>query len=222
MLKKTITDFKRYLAGTGLKQYEAAEILGVEKGHLNRILTGKRNLTPQMAVEMRRLMGEKDIMSLEECMIKYPMGSFIINSDYLFPDEYECYLDKKDCVEFYKENQDVYSMIKSDGGFSFKLFYQDSITKKYQILTLWGDSITTYSTEDGISFSPICKIKEGLHYWHYLSFEEASRYSIINELLLKDFSNLNLILDNVFKQINQNYNSNYIYYSTYENFLRGE
>ena len=42
MLKKTITDFKRYLIDTGLKQYEAAEILGVEKGHLNRILTGKR------------------------------------------------------------------------------------------------------------------------------------------------------------------------------------
>ena len=83
MLNKTITDFKQYLAATGLKQYEAAEQLGIEKGHLNRILTGKRNLTSQMAVDMRRLMGEKDILSLEECMEKYPIGSFFVNFEFI-------------------------------------------------------------------------------------------------------------------------------------------
>ena len=221
MLNKTIADFKQYLAATGLKQYEAAEQLGIEKGHLNRILTGKRNLTPQMAVDMRRLMGEKDILSLEECMEKYPIGSFFVNFEFYFPDEYEPYMSREQCFSAARQEEDLYSPQKDDEGFTLSLIFQNKNTKKYQIITLWGQQITTYGTNDGLTFFPLSQIqhhKNALPY--YLTKEETSRFSLINELLLSDFSNLNSVLKKSFEAINNKCGTDYLFFFTYEDFQK--
>lgn len=217
MLNKTIADFKQYLAITGLKQYEAAEQLEIEKGHLNRILTGKRNLTPQMAVDMRRLMGEKDILSLEECMEKYPIGSFFVNFEFYFPDEYEPYMSREQCFSAARQEEDLYSPQKDDEGFTLSLIFQNKNTKKYQIITLWGEQITTYGTNDGLTFFPLSqKPKNGI----YLDKKELSKFSLIDELLLSDFSNLKSVLEKSFKAINNKCGTDYLFFFTYEDFLK--
>ena len=217
MLNKTIADFKQYLVATGLKQYEAAEQLGIEKGHLNRILTGKRNLTPQMAVDMRRLMGEKDILSLEECMEKYPIGSFFVNFEFYFPDEYEPYMSREQCFSAARQEEDLYSPQKDDEGFTLSLIFQNKNTKKYQIITLWGEQITTYGTNDGLTFFPLSqKPKNSI----YLGKKELSKFSLIDELLLSDFSNLKSVLEKSFKTINDKCGTDYLFFFTYEDFLK--
>lgn len=221
MLNKTIANFKQYLAATGLKQYEAAEQLGIEKGHLNRILTGKRNLTPQMAVDMRRLMGEKDILSLEECMEKYPIGSFFVNFEFYFPEEFEPFMNKERCLFFASQEKDLYLPQKDSEGFTLSLIFQNKDTKKYQIMTLWGQQISTYGTNDGLTFFPLSQIqhhKNALPY--YLTKEETSRFSLINELLLSDFSNLNSVLKKSFEAINNKCGADYLFFFTYEDFLK--
>lgn len=217
MLKKTIADFKQYLAVTGLKQYEAAEQLGIEKGHLNRILTGKRNLTPQIAVDMRRIMGEKDILSLEECMEKYPIESFFVNFEFYFPEEFEPFMSKERCSFFASQEKDLYSPQKDDEGFTFSFIFQNKDTKKYQMMTLWGEQITTYGTDDGLTFFPLSrKPKNGL----YLDKKELSKFSLIDELLLPDFSNLKSVLEKSFKTINDKCGADYLFFPTYEDFLK--
>lgn len=217
MLNKTITDFKQYLATTGLKQYEAAEQLGIEKGHLNRILTGKRNLTSQMAVDMRRLMGEKDILSLEECMEKYPIGSHFVNFEFYFPEEYIPYMSKEQCLTISQKEKDLYSPQTDEEGFTFTFIFQNKETKKYQLMSLWGEKITTYGTNDGIIFFPLSqKLKSD----SYLGKKELSRFSLIDELLLSDFSNLNSVLKKSFKTINKKCEANYLFFLTYEDFLK--
>ena len=217
MLNKTIMNFKQYLAVTGLKQYEAAEQLGIEKGHLNRILTGKRNLTPQIAVDMRRIMGEKDILSLEECMEKYPIGSFFVNFEFYFPDEYEPYMSREQCFSAARQEQDLYSPQKDDEGFTFSLIFQNKNTKKYQIITLWGEQITTYGTNDGLTFFPLSQNpKNGI----YLDKKELSKFSLIDELLLSDFSNLKSVLEKSFNTINNKCGTDYLFFFTYEDFLK--
>ena len=217
MLNKTIADFKQYLAVANLKQYEAAEQLGIEKGHLNRILTGKRNLTPQMAVDMRRLMGEKDILSLEECMEKYPLNSCFVNSEFYFSDEYEPYMSREQCFSEAKQRKDLYSPQKDDEGFSFSFIFQNEDTKKYQIMMLWGERITAYVTNDGLTFFPLSlNPKKGT----YLDKKELSRFSLIDELLLSDFSNFKSVLEKSFKAINDKCGTDYLFFFTYEDFLR--
>ena len=217
MLYKTIADFKQYLAVANLKQYEAAEQLGIEKGHLNRILTGKRNLTPQMAVNMRRLMGEKDIMSLEECMEKYPLNSYFVNSRFYFLNEYEPYMSREQCFSMTEQEKVLYSPQKDDEGFSFSFIFQNKDTKKYQIMTLWGERITTYGTNDGLTFYPLSlKPKSDI----YLDKKELSRFSLIDELLLSDFSNLKSVLEKSFKAINDKCGTDYLFFFTYEDFLK--
>ena len=217
MLYKTIADFKQYLAVANLKQYEAAEQLGIEKGHLNRILTGKRNLTPQMAVNMRRLMGEKDIMSLEECIEKYPLNSFFVNPEFYFSDEYEPYMTREQCFSEAKQREDLYSPQKDNEGFSFSFIFQNKDTKKYLIMTLWGERITTYGTNDGLTFFPLSrKPKDGI----YLDKKELSKFSLIDELLLSDFSNLKSVLEKSFKTINDKCGTDYLFFFTYEDFLK--
>ena len=217
MLNKTITDFKQYLAATGLKQYEAAEQLGIEKGHLNRILTGKRNLTPQMAVDMRRLMGEKDILSLEECMEKYPIGSHVVNFEFYFPEEYFPYMSKEQCLVVSQKEEDLYSPQKDEEGFTFTFIFQNKETKKYQLMSLWGERITTYGTNDGLTFFPLSQnSKSGV----YLDIKELSRFSLLDELLLSDFSNLNSVLEKSFKTINNKCGTDYLFFFTYEDFLK--
>ena len=217
MLYKTIADFKQYLSVANLKQYEAAEQLGIEKGHLNRILTGKRKLTPQMAVNMRRLMGEKDIMSLEECMEKYPLNSYFVNSGFYFLNEYETYMSREQCFSVAEQEKVLYSPQKDDEGFSFSFIFQNKDTKKYQIMTLWGERITTYGTNDGLTFYPLSLKPKGDI---YLDKKELSRFSLIDELLLSDFSNLNSILKKSVKTINDKCGTDYLFFFTYEDFLK--
>lgn len=217
MLNKTITDFKQYLAITGLKQYEAAEQLEIEKGHLNRILTGKRNLTPQIAVDMRRLMGEKDILSLEECMKKYPIGSHFVNFEFYFPEEFNPYMSREQCLFASQKEKDLYSPQKDEEGFTFTFIFQNRETKKYQLTSLWGEQITTYGTNDGLTFFPLSQnSKNGT----YLDKKELSQFSLIDELLLSDFSNLNSILKKSFKTLNDKYGTDYLFFFTYEDFLK--
>lgn len=219
MLKKTITDFKRYLAGTGLKQYEAAEILGVEKGHLNRILTGKRNLTPQMAVEMRRLMGEKDIMSLEECMVKYPLGARLAKVDCNYP--LNCSpIDYGEVKNFWYKGMEMdggqlYELKPETEDYCYHFLLGEKQNNKYFVITLYGETVIAYYSTDGITFQPGFSTLD-----NYIQLKEDAWSKYSNTLILPNFSNISSVIYEVCENINKKFNTSYIAYPTFENFLK--
>lgn len=216
MFKKTIMDFKRYLADTSLKQYEAAEKLGIEKGHLNRILTGKRNLTPQMAVEMRRLMGEKDIMSLEECMSKYPIGAKNI-----FTDLKEIYHPYSEGYprEIWKENLPLdgtclYKLLPEKGGFTYNFLIQKRGERDFHLVNVWGCDVIFYYTPDGITYRP---------FWDYEKEDYHSQEGkLFNNIINKNFSNLREIIFKEVENFDKNFGTETIVFPTYKDFINQE
>lgn len=214
MLNKTITDFKQYLAITGLKQYEAAEQLEIEKGHLNRILTGKRNLTPQIAVDMRRLMGEKDIMSLEECMEKYPIGSKNIFMD--LKDVYHPY-SKGFSYEKLPENlqldgSHLYELELEDGGFVYNFLIQKQGEKDFHLVNVWGCNVLFYYTPDGITYRP---------FWDYEQEDYHSQEgTLFKNIVKKDLSNLKEIILKEVSDFDKEYGTKTIVFPTYKDFIR--
>ena len=218
MLNKTITDFKQYLAATGLKQYEAAEQLGIEKGHLNRILTGKRNLTPQMAVDMRRLMGEKDILSLEECMEKYPIGSRTAEVDCCCPFN----KNPEECGEvksfWYKglevDGNNLYELYIKEDDYCYHFLLGSEKDNRYFIVTLYGETVLAHYTSDGLTFQAGFSSPD-----NYIQFKEDAWSEYSNTLIKPDFSNLSEVIYEVCDYINKKFNTSFTAYPTFEIFL---
>ena len=215
MLDKTIADFKKYLAVTDLKQYEAAEQLGIEKGHLNRILTGKRNLTPQMAVNMRRLMGEKDIMSLEECMEKYPIGAKSISTslkEVYYPNSvgYPRNTWKKDLQ---LDGELLYELRKIKGGFTYNFLVKKENQDIFHLVEVWGSDVIFYYTNDGLTYFPFWDDDDD-----YKNRENKNYQKVIKP----DFSNLYEIIFQIVKDFDKEYHTQTTVFLTYEDFIKQE
>ena len=215
MLYKTIADFKQYLAVANLKQYEAAEQLGIEKGHLNRILTGKRNLTPQMAVDMRRLMGEKDIMSLEECMEKYPIGAKSISTslkEVYYPNSvgYPRNTWKKDLQ---LDGELLYELQKIKGGFTYNFLVKKENEDIFHLVEVWGSDVIFYYTNDGLIYFPFWDDDDD-----YKNRENKNYQKVIKP----DFSNLYEIISQIVKDFDKEYHTQTTVFLTYEDFIKQE
>ena len=215
MLYKTIADFKQYLAVANLKQYEAAEQLGIEKGHLNRILTGKRNLTPQMAVNMRRLMGEKDIMSLEECMEKYPLGAKSISTslkEVYYPNSvgYPRNTWKKDLQ---LDGELLYELRKIKGGFTYNFLVKKENEDIFHLVEVWGSDVIFYYTNDGLTYFPFWDDDDD-----YKNRENKNYQKVIKP----DFSNLYEIIFQIVKDFDKEYHTQTTVFLTYEDFIKQE
>lgn len=215
MLNKTIMHFKQYLAATGLKQYEAAEQLGIEKGHLNRILTGKRNLTSQMAVDMRRLMGEKDILSLEECMEKYPIGSksiFTNLKEVYYPNSigYPKNTWKKDLQ---LDGELLYELQKMNGGFTYNFLIKKEYEEVFHLVEVWGNNVIFYYTPDGLTYFP---------FWDDDDDYQNRKNKNFQKIINPDFSNLYKIISQIVKDFDKEYNTQTTIFLTYEDFIKQE
>ena len=215
MLYKTIADFKQYLAVANLKQYEAAEQLGIEKGHLNRILTGKRNLTPQMAVDMRRLMGEKNIMSLEECMEKYPLGAKSISTslkEVYYPNSvgYPRNTWKKDLQ---LDGELLYELRKIKGGFTYNFLVKKENEDIFHLVEVWGSDVIFYYTNDGLTYFPFWDDDDD-----YKNRENKNYQKVIKP----DFSNLYEIIFQIVKDFDKEYHTQTTVFLTYEDFIKQE
>ena len=215
MLNKTIADFKQYLAVANLKQYEAAEQLGIEKGHLNRILTGKRNLTPQVAVNMRRLMGEKDIMSLEECMEKYPIGAKSISTslkEVYYPNSvgYPRNTWKKDLQ---LDGELLYELQKIKGGFTYNFLVKKENEDIFHLVEVWGSDVIFYYTNDGLIYFPFWDDDDD-----YKNRENKNYQKVIKP----DFSNLYEIISQIVKDFDKEYHTQTTVFLTYEDFIKQE
>ena len=215
MLYKTIADFKQYLAVANLKQYEATEQLGIEKGHLNRILTGKRNLTPQMAVNMRRLMGEKDIMSLEECMKKYPIGAKSISTDLkevYYPNSvgYPRNTWKKDLQ---LDGELLYELQKIKGGFTYNFLVKKENEDIFHLVEVWGSDVIFYYTNDGLTYFPFWDDDDD-----YKNRENKNYQKVIKP----DFSNLYEIISQEVKDFDEEHHTKTTIFLTYEDFIKQE
>lgn len=215
MLYKTIADFKQYLAVANLKQYEAAEQLGIEKGHLNRILTGKRNLTPQVAVNMRRLMGEKDIMSLEECMEKYPIGAKSISTslkEVYYPNSvgYPRNTWKKDLQ---LDGELLYELQKIKGGFTYNFLVKKENEDIFHLVEVWGSDVIFYYTNDGLIYFPFWDDDDD-----YKNRENKNYQKVIKP----DFSNLYEIISQIVKDFDKEYHTQTTVFLTYEDFIKQE
>ena len=215
MLYKTIADFKQYLATTGLKQYEAAEQLGIEKGHLNRILTGKRNLTPQMVVNMRRLMGEKDIMSLEECMEKYPIGAKSISTslkEVYYPNSvgYPRNTWEKDLQ---LDGELLYELQKIKGGFTYNFLVKKENEDIFHLVEVWGSDVIFYYTNDGLTYFP---------FWDDDDDYKNRENKNYQEVIKPDFSNLYEIISQIVKDFDKEYHTQTTVFLTYEDFIKQE
>ena len=215
MLNKTIMHFKQYLAATGLKQYEAAEQLGIEKGHLNRILTGKRNLTSQMAVDMRRLMGEKDILSLEECMEKYPIGSksiFTNLKEVYYPNSigYPKNTWKKDLQ---LDGELLYELQKMNGGFTYNFLIKKEYEEVFHLVEVWGNDVIFYYTPDGLTYFP---------FWDDDDDYQNRKNKNFQKIINPDFSNLYKIISQIVKDFDKEYNTQTTIFLTYEDFIKQE
>ena len=215
MLYKTIADFKQYLAVANLKQYEAAEQLGIEKRHLNRILTGKRNLTPQMAVNMRRLMGEKDIMSLEECMEKYPIGAKSISTslkEVYYPNSvgYPRNTWKKDLQ---LDGELLYELRKIKGGFTYNFLVKKENEDIFHLVEVWGSDVIFYYTNDGLTYFP---------FWDDDDDYKNRGNKNYQKVIKPDFSNLYEIISQIVKDFDKEYHIQTTVFLTYEDFIKQE
>lgn len=165
----------------------------------------------------RQLKGEKDALSLGECMKKYPLGSYLVNVESFSLEECVPHMDKEQCLHASKFEKALYSPQKDDaGGFRFAFIYEEALTKKYKIAYLWGDQISTYRTDDGSAFYPLSYEPDNRSYLG----EELLCYTIIEETLLPDFSNIDDILVKVSEAINKKCAANYLFFYTYQDFLK--
>lgn len=219
MLNKTILNFKNYLMKEGLKQYEAAELLGIEKGHLNRILTGKRNLTSQMAIDMKRIMGEKNLLSLEECAEQYPLGSRTIEISCNCPLNKKPELYGEEKSFWYKgmeieDGERLYELTYNTEDYLYSFLFGEKNSNKYFIVTIYGESVVIHYTEDGLSFCPGFS-----HPDNYIQLKEDAWSEYSNTLIKPNFSNLSEVIYEACENINKKFNTSFIAYPTFEDFL---
>lgn len=206
--ERILDNFTNFIEKNDINRTYAAEQLGISKGQMTHILKGERSISTEVAIGMRKMMGE-NVMSFEECSSKYPLGGYFVlwagNATLLFHNNVVPRLSKDEV----RNVEDLYELFTSEmDGLDFSFAYKDPRTGFYAVGEMWGFRVASYATDDGITFRPI--LERGQE-----TYGEARDCHLkIMPLLYADFSNLKQVWEKVCEKIGTEYE----FYFTREEF----
>lgn len=206
-----VENFRTFIDKNKITQVAAATELGISKGQLCHILKGERSVSAEVAVGMRKMMGEK-VMGFEECRSRYPLGSYSIrwveNATYLFQHSSVPRLSKEQVLKV----EDLYCFSEDEeDGLDFSFVYKDPKTNLYAVGEIWGFKVIGYMTEDGITFRPL--LERGLD-----TYSKLPDLHLEMPVVYNDFSNFKEVWEEVCEKISGEYE----FYFTKEEFDKEE